>query len=379
LTAARIRGIPAPMPPLSTIIATLRRPAETIAIATVGGFAFFIIGFPAGFVSGSMFAVAIAALVGRPVRMPGWLARIFFLAIGISLGTVVTPETLRGMAAAPVSIGVLVLTVVAITAACTYYLVIVHRWTPLSALLAASPGAFAQILALAAEYKADMRAIVIVQSVRVLILGVGLPGALSLFGFEAVPIVRTTHLGAAASVIELGILVVASVATAFALQWLRFPGGMLFGALVGSATLHGTGLIQVALPNWLAYAAMIGTGAVAGARFAGMTLRMLMNDLAAALGSFAVAVALCCIGIAVILQVVSASVPNLVVSFAPGAQETMMIMALALHLDPVFIGAHHLARFLIVSLGIPIAARTLIGPGTPPPPPRKPPQVTPED
>jgi membrane AbrB-like protein len=292
---------------------------------------------------------------------------------------VVTPETLRGMAAAPVSIGVLVLTVVAITAACTYYLVMVHRWTALSALLAASPGAFAQILALAAEYKADMRAIVIVQSVRVLILGVGLPGALSLFGFEAVPIVRTTHLGAAASVIELGILVVASVATAFALQWLRFPGGMLFGALVGSATLHGTGLIQVALPNWLAYAAMIGTGAVAGARFAGMTLRMLMNDLAAALGSFAVALALCCIGIAVILQVVSASVPNLVVSFAPGAQETMMIMALALHLDPVFIGAHHLARFLIVSLGIPIAARTLIGPGTPPPPPRKPPQVTPED
>jgi uncharacterized membrane protein AbrB (regulator of aidB expression) len=71
LTAARIRGIPAPMPPLSTIIATLRRPAETIAIATVGGFAFFIIGFPAGVVSGSMFAVAIAALVGRPVRMPG--------------------------------------------------------------------------------------------------------------------------------------------------------------------------------------------------------------------------------------------------------------------------------------------------------------------
>jgi hypothetical protein len=380
LTGGRIRGIPASMPPLARIVSALRRPAETIAIATIGGFVFYGIGFPAGFVSGSMFAVAIAALLGRPVRMPNWLARVFFLAIGISLGTVVTPETLRGMAAAPFSIAVLALTVVAITAGSTYYLVLVHRWPPLSAVLAASPGALAQILALAVEYKANMRAIVIVQSVRVLILGVGLPGALSLFGFEAAPISRTSQLGGTASLAELGILCAVSVGTAFLLQWLRFPGGMLFGALIGSAILHGAGLIHVALPTWLAYTAMIGTGAVAGARFAGMTLRMLLDDLGAALGSFAVALTLCCIGIAAVLQVVSAPVPDLVVSFAPGAQETMMIMALALHLDPVFIGAHHLARFLIVSLGIPVAARWLLGPGPAPSPlPRKPPRITPED
>jgi membrane AbrB-like protein len=381
LTAARIRGIPARMSPPSATSASLRGPAETLAIATVGGFAFYFAGFPAGFVSGSMFAVALAALIGRPTRMPPWLARIFFLAIGISLGTVVTPETLRGMASAPFSIGVLAITTVLITAGSAYYLTLVHRWSPLSALLAASPGALAQILALAAEYKADMRAIVIVQSVRVLVLGVGLPSALAVFGFEATPIVRTSHLSAAASAEQLVLLAVISVAAAFALQWLRFPGGMLFGALMGSATLHGTGVIQVALPTWLAYSAMIGTGAVAGSRFAGMTLRMLLNDIGAALGSFAVALTICCLGITAILQVMSLSVPNLVVSFAPGAQETMLIMALALHLDPVFIGAHHLARFLIVSTGIPLAARFIMRPTPPavPPPPRKPPQITPDD
>jgi uncharacterized membrane protein AbrB (regulator of aidB expression) len=35
----------------------------------------------------------------------------------------------------------------------------------------------------------------------------------------------------------------------------------------------------------------------------------------------------------------------------------MMILALALHLDPVFIGAHHLARILVVSIALPIGAR----------------------
>ena len=346
----------------------LRRPAETLLIAAVGGFIFHYLGFPAGFVSGSMAAVAVASLIGRPLGMPGWLARVFFLAIGISLGTVVTPETLHGMAAAPVSIAVLSVTTVAITAASAYYLVLVHRWSPLSSLLAASPGALAQVLTLAAEYKADMRAIVIVQSVRVLILGVGLPGALSLLGFEATPIDRPSTLGPVEWMIEFAILIAVSVATAFGLQWLRFPGGILFGALLGSAVLHGAGLIHIALPPWLAYTAMIGTGAVAGSRFAGMTLRMLMQYLGAALGSFAVALVIVCAVLAVLVPILPIPVADLVVSFAPGAQETMMIMALALHLDPVFIGAHHLARFFIVSLGIPLAVRYITRSGPPAPP-----------
>lgn len=355
------------MPSRSTIIASLRRPAETLLTAAAGGFAFYFAGLPAGFVSGSMAAVALVSLLGRPLGMPSALARVFFLAIGISLGTVVTPQTLQGMAAAPLSIAVMALTTVAITAGSACYLVLVHRWKPLSSLLAASPGALAQVLVLSAEYKANVRAIVIVQSVRVLILGVGLPGALSLLGFEAAPIVRHSTLRLADQTIELAMLVAASVASAYALQWLRFPGGILFGALLGSAVLHGTGLIHVALPTWLADAAMIGTGAVAGSRFSGMTLRMLIDDIGAALGSFAVALAIVCAALVLLTQVlaVPVPVPDLVVSFAPGAQETMLIMALALHLDPVFVGAHHLARFLIVSMGIPLAVRRITRMGPP--------------
>jgi membrane AbrB-like protein len=345
------------MPQMKSFWPSLRRTAETLAIATIGGFGFHLAGFPAGFVSGSMAAVAVASLLGRSCGMPNWLTRLFFLAIGISLGTVVTPETLRGMAAAPVSIAVLLVTTLAITAGSAYYLALVHKWSPLSSLLAASPGALAQVLALATEYKADVRAIVIVQSVRVLILGVGLPGSLSLLGFESIPIERVSRLGLGDWTIQLAILIVVSVATAYVSQWLRFPGGILFGSLLGSAVLHGTGWIEVALPQWLAYAAMIGTGAVAGSRFTGMTLRMLLQYLGAALGSFAVAMVIVCAALAMLLPFLPVPVPDLVVSFAPGAQETMMILALALHLDPVFIGAHHLARFILVSMGIPLAVR----------------------
>ncbi|HEX2727376.1 MAG TPA: AbrB family transcriptional regulator, partial [Beijerinckiaceae bacterium] len=51
---------------------------------------------------------------------------------------------------------------------------------------------------------------------------------------------------------------------------------------------------------------------------------------------------------------------DVVMAFSPGAQDTLMLLALALHLDPVFVGAHHLARYMLVSIGIPLAANMII-------------------
>ena len=36
-----------------------------------------------------------------------------------------------------------------------------------------------------------------------------------------------------------------------------------------------------------------------------------------------------------------------------------MLLALALHLDPIYVGAHHLARFLVVSFTVAFAARRM--------------------
>ena len=50
---------------------------------------------------------------------------------------------------------------------------------------------------------------------------------------------------------------------------------------------------------------------------------------------------------------------DVLIAFAPGAQDTMMVLALALHLDPVYVGAHHLARFLIVTFVVALTAPRL--------------------
>ena len=60
-----------------------------------------------------------------------------------------------------------------------------HGWPWQSALFGASPGALAQVMVLAAEYRADLRAIAIVQVMRVVILTIGIPAGLAYFGLTA--------------------------------------------------------------------------------------------------------------------------------------------------------------------------------------------------
>ena len=46
------------------------------------------------------------------------------------------------------------------------------------------------------------------------------------------------------------------------------------------------------------------------------------------------------IRVLVTAKLMSVRAADAVMAFAPGAQDTMMVLALALHLDPVFVGAH---------------------------------------
>jgi len=333
--------------------------AETLAIALAGALTFTYLALPAGLVSGSVLAVAAAALLGRPVRLPLPLARICYVIVGILLGAVVTPETLRGVTTWPVSIATLMLCSLALMLATSSYLRLVHRWDPLSALMGASPGAMAQVIALSSELGADLRAVAIVQTVRVLLIVIGLPNALALFGFT-VPAVAVARGEADMAVLGQMILLVAvSVSFAVAFLYLRFPGGLMFGALTGSALLHGSGYIHAVLPWWIGSGSVVTLGALVGSRFANTSARMLVGYLGAALGSFAVSMAVAAVFVFILVHFYPFPVANVVIAFAPGAQDTMMVLALALHLDPVYVGAHHLARFLVVTFSVAVAARRI--------------------
>jgi len=363
------------LPSRSTTLHT----AETLAIGAVGGAIFTLLGFPAGLVSGSLLAVAAAGLAGRPMQVPRRLTQVIMVLVGVLLGGVVTPETLGGLASFPVSIAILLVATAALTFATTSYLHFVHGWDARSALLGASPGAMAQVMLLSTEYGADMRKIAIVQVVRVVLLTIGIPLGLSFFGLTAhgvvLPGAETVN---TTSVLELAALIGISAAVAVIFQRFGVPGSLLFGAMMASGFLHGTGLVAVTLPWWVASAAIIGIGAVTGSRFANTDPRTLVQYIGAAFGSFAVALLVASVFVVVLTMLIPVPIADVVVAFSPGAQDTMMVLALALALDPVFVGAHHLARYILVSVSLPILVHRLGGgpPKVPPAEARSPTQPT---
>ena len=361
MTDAATRGIDRVILSASPTIgqtAILRHLAETLAIAAVGGLTFGLLGLPAGFLSGSIMAVAAAALAGRPMLIPTPLMRVLMVLIGISLGAVVTPETLHGMATYPLSIAVLIAACACISVSGTAYLCAVHGWDTVTAYLATAPGGLSQVMAIAIELDADVRAIAIVQTIRVVIIAVCLPALLALFGLGGH---ATRSIGGPfnpALLGELAILIAASTIVAYAAYRARFPGGLLFGAMIASAALHGSGYINVVMPWWVAYSVMIAFGAVTGSRFANTPLRLLLRYVGAAFGSFAIAVVVTTLFAVALVKMLSLPLAEVMIAYAPGAVDAMMLLALALNLNPVYVGAHHLTRIFFVLLTMPFIARS---------------------
>jgi membrane AbrB-like protein len=324
---------------------------ETLFIGAAGGLLFLWFNLPGGLISGAMATVGIAALAGRPVTMPPILTQSVLVLLGITLGSLVSRQLIQHMSAYALTIGLLALATFCSTFGSSIYLQRVHGWDQTSALLAGSPGALSQITILAAEKGADVAAIAVVQTIRVIILTAALPLVLALTGIA--PTAPAAIAGLIASPLELAVLAAAAIAVALLLRLAKFPASWMFGAMIASAVLHGTGLIEGGLPPWMRNVALVGIGAVIGTRFARISKSTLLGHINAGLGSFAVAIAISAIFVTATVLATNVRFGDVVVAFAPGAMDAMLALALTLHIDPIFVGAHHLSRFVFVSITTP--------------------------
>jgi uncharacterized protein len=143
------------------------------------------------------------------------------------------------------------------------------------------------------------------------------------------------------------------VTVALLLRLLNFPASWMFGAMIASSVLHGAGWVEGGLPPWVRAVALVGIGALIGARFARMKAKTLLGHVNAALGSFAVAITISAVFVAVIALTTHVRFSDVIVAFAPGAMDAMLALALTLHIDPIFVGAHHLSRFVFVTITTP--------------------------
>jgi membrane AbrB-like protein len=334
----------------------------TAAIAAAGGGLFAALGWPAAWLMGAMVAIAALALAGLPVGLPPSLREVAFLLLGISIGSSVTPESIAAMRAWPGSIALLGVSVVTTLFVAAFYLERVHGWDRTTARFAAMPGAFSSVVVIAATSNADLPRVILAQSLRVFTLVALMPPLLALVNAEppaaaALAAPETNSLAEALAVFAV------SAGVAMAMRRLGVPAGTLLGAMIASTLLHATGLVHGRFPGPLVVAGFVATGAVIGARFRGTSLATIRRTVPGAAVSVVLALAISA-GIAGFGSwLLGIPFGQLWLAYAPGGVEAMAAMALALALDPAFVGAHHVLRILGLNAVSPLWLRR----GPPPP------------
>ena len=329
----------------------------TMAVAFAGGLGFLWLGVPGGAMSGSVLSVAFLSYFGWATPIGSFL-RISAMAItGMSIGSAIDPATLKNIATYPVSISIMALCVVCVTASSMAVSALISRWAPATSLLAAVPGSMAYILSVSLSMGADPPRVAIVQMIRVIFLVVLLP---IIIVFES-----DAHLAPVAGLVNdpplmlLGTAVCSVTLGLFFLR-MRMGGGMIFGSMIASGIIHGTGFATGRVPFEMMMIGQIMIGAWAGSRFADFDWGLFGRTLVAStLANGA--------GILVTLIFATAASTWLgmpfgatLIAYAPGALEAMIVLALGLGIDPLFVGAHHFSRYFLINMTLPIIVQWLL-------------------
>ena len=330
----------------------MRDTAIGLLIGAAGGLAFWLLGIPAPWLAGSMMAAIVAVFSRVRLGMPDWLRAVAFIFLGIQTGTAVSWDTVDRAIHWPLSIAFLGLTVVAVTWACTSYYTRRSGWDPATALFASLPGALSLTLLLASSTRADMRRVTIAQCIRLFFLVAALPSVITWLSPQEEVVVTFSQIGGLWDIL---LLVAVSTAAGYALEWLKVPAGLMLGPMLASAGLELSGLIEGAAPMSILIPANVVLGVMIGARFAHFTFAEFRTALAEGFSGFLIALGIASAGAGVAAYVSGLPFALTLLAFSPGGLDAMTIMAFSLNLDPAYVGAHQMARYIGLALLMPAA------------------------
>jgi uncharacterized protein len=327
-----------------------RSQIETLAAALAGIALFLALGLPTPALSGAMIGVAIMIGFGRRADMSSYLRDFGMLISGMAMGAAVTPEMLQGFHRYPLSL-LMLFAALSLGMFLSYqFLRLVGRWDRDSAFFACVPGALSVVLVMANESKANLAKVSIAQSSRLFILFAVLPSLVSQKGvasaLQAKSILEPLHFA---------LILAGGALLALLLKRVHFAAPWIFGGMIMSAVVHGGGLIVGASHPVITQIGFALVGTFIGTRFAGIARENFFKLLFVSVGSILIGLM-----VTVIFAFLAEYLLNgvtfgqAVIAFAPGAFEGMVILGAALALDPIYVGLHHLVRFIGIGFVLPL-------------------------
>lgn len=331
---------------------------NSFAVAGFGVAVFSYLNLPLPWLLGPIFACLFAALVGIPMRGLKILNDGMRTILGVAVGATLTPAVLANF---PSMLPTLVLVPVMVACIGIIGVPYFQRFCGYdfpTAYYATMPGGLQDMLLFGEEAGGNVRTLSLIHATRVLVVVVALPFLLKgiwqadLSNPPGVPL-------ATIPVSQLAVMVACAIFGWQITRKIGMFGASILGPLILAAIVTVSGGLEFRPPAEAIWAAQFFIGMTIGGKYSGITVEEIRRDLAAGLGFCAILIVLTVVFVEAIYWLELAPGMEALLSFAPGGQAELTVLALIVGADVAFVVAHHVLRIFVVILGAPLMARLL--------------------
>ncbi len=309
---------------------------------------------PLPWLLGALIATAAAALMGfRPfghdVGIPTLLRQVFVPVIGVAIGAAFVPGILGEVTGWWPTVLALMLYVP--LAHAMAFLVARHGFgiDPATAYYGTMPGGFVEASILGDAAGADAALLATLQFLRLILCIVLIPLGFSIAIGHAVGSAGGAVIGSAEHPLTLPdwlILGAAGLVGALIGKAIRLPASIISGPILASGLLHLLGWVEGGPPLWLINLTQVVIGVSLGGRFAGRTVRILLEGARTVAITLPLTFALAAVFAVLLAPVVGERWQAVFLAFAPGGLVEMALVALSLEVGVLYVTLHHVIRIL---------------------------------
>jgi len=321
-------------------------PVVALALGAAAGALFAWLRTPLPWMIGPLLAMAVCNFAGARLRaLPG--GRPFGqLIIGTALGLYFTPLVARQVASYWPLLLFAALFAILVAWGCGWFLSRTTDTDRTTAFFASVPGGAAEMAILGERYGARVDRIALAQSLRILVVVIVVPFALTYSGVYGTDAYNPSPVPLDWPKLAL-LLGIAAVAGG-ALKLAGMANAFMFGPLLAAIALTASELQFSSVPTWLSNLGQLLLGCALGSRFErqflGSMARYAMAVLASILGSLALAAALSVL----LARWTGLPAASLLLALAPGGIAEMCITAKVLQLGVPLVTAAHVTRVLVL-------------------------------
>lgn len=323
-----------------------------LCLAWGGGALFSYIGFPAGWLLGSIIVGLIYGISIRTLNFSGQPFQLALGIIGVNIGLSVDQSLLLTL---PIYIIPLILSIALTLAAGLWFGYLMYKWTDLdqkTAFFCCVPGGASEMISTSREYGADDRIVAALHIARITMFVLILPLVASFFYSTGIDFVTYTNSSEWYQIIPVTLLI---IGTAMLVQrYMKLPVGILLYSLIIAFFIGEWGVPGLLSPNWMIGAGQVLIGAMVGVRFDRETLKQLKKIGGSSIKILQLYLVLSFVLGGMIFLLTPLPFMTSILGTVPAGAAEMASTAFALNLDASLVISLQIIRLIVLLLLIPL-------------------------